>query len=75
MLYLIVRTGDLRTRYEAMAWEARSIRAENQADAVLLSMDKHTKALEELADTVRALKDQNKELLRMLPPKAISGQT
>lgn len=75
VLWLIVKTGDLRTRFEASVWESRSNRAEQQADTLLVSMTKHTQALDELADTVRALKDQNAELIRMLPPRASVGSS
>lgn len=73
VLWLIVKSGDLRTKFEMQSWEARSQRAEQQADTLLGSMAKHTEALDELADTVRALKDQNAELIRMLPPKATAS--
>lgn len=73
VLWLIVKSGDLRTRFESLAWESRSTRAEQQADALLASIDKHTKALDDLSDTIRALKDQNAELIRMLPPKSTAS--
>jgi hypothetical protein len=68
VLWLIVKSGDLRTKFEVASWESRTVRAETQVDTLLPALTEQTKAIDELADMVRLLKEHNERLLRMVPP-------
>lgn len=53
VLYLLVRTGDLRTRFEADAWEERARRAEQQVDALLPAVTALTQEVRALLEELR----------------------
>jgi hypothetical protein len=49
VLYLIVRTGDLRTKFELESEKSRRERAESMVDTMLPAIERLTEAVEGLA--------------------------
>lgn len=56
VLYLVTTTGQLRTRFEAQAWEDRAKRAESQVDRLI-------PAVEQTNEAVAALVSQNQAMM------------
>lgn len=66
VLYLVVRTGDLRTRYEAEAWRLRSDRAEEQVDRILPAMDRLTEQARSLTEQTKALTENTTRMISLV---------
>lgn len=58
ILFLVVRTGDLRTRFEADAWERRAIRAEEQVDKLIPAVEHLVEQVKEMTTQLRLVIDR-----------------